>query len=371
MTIPTRAQVELAAIRHNVGVVRGAAGGAEAMAMVKADGYGHGAVRVARAALEGGASWLGVAFLAEALTLRAAGIDAPIMVAVCPSGDDYGTGVVQGVDFGVGATWLLREIVAAAEATGRTARIQLAADTGMTRGGATVEQWPDLVEAALKAEAAGAVEIVGLWSHFACADEPDHPSVRRQIRVFKEAVELAERAGVRPQVRHLSNSAAALHLPEARWDLVRPGIATYGLNPAPALPDGGLRPAMTVTSKVALVKRAAAGEGVSYGHLYTTSRETNVALIPAGYADGVPRNGTNVLELLAGGKRRTVAGRVCMDQFVIDLGDDSLAEGEEVVLFGPGDRGEPTAQEWAERTGTISYEIVTRLGGRVPRVYSE
>ncbi|WP_460370544.1 alanine racemase [Actinocorallia lasiicapitis] len=369
MGIPTRAFVDLAAIGQNVGVVRQAAGGAEAMAMVKADAYGHGAVRSGRAALAGGATWLGTAFLTEALELRAHGIDAPIMVAVCPPGDDYRAAVAQGIDLGCGATGLLKEIVTAAEAAGKTARIQLAVDTGMTRGGASLQQWPELVEAALKAEAAGAVEIVGLWSHFACADEPDHPSVRRQIKHFKEAVELAERAGARPLIRHLANSAGALHLPEARWDLVRPGIAIYGLDPSPQLPTEALRPAMTVTSTVALTKRVGAGEGVSYGHLYTTRRDTNVALIPAGYADGVPRNGSNLLELLAGGARRTVAGRVCMDQFVIDLGDDELSAGDEVILFGPGDRGEPTAQEWADRTGSISYEIVTRIGGRVPRVY--
>lgn len=369
MRYPTRALVELSAIRENVRLIREAAGGAEVMAMVKADAYGHGAVPAAGAAVEGGAGRLGVAYVGEALELRAAGIEVPILVAVCTPGDDYEQAVAHGVDLGVGGVRLLEEVTAAAARAGRPARVHLAVDTGMTRGGTTAEGWPHFVESALKAQASGLVEIVGIWSHLACADEPEHPSVPRQIKAFREAVELAERAGARPEVRHLANSAAALHLPDSRWDLVRPGIAVYGLSPAPHLPDPGLRPAMTVVSQIAFTKRVAAGSGVSYGHLYTTSKDANVALVPAGYADGVPRNGTNVLELLVGGVRRRIAGRVCMDQFVVDLGDDLVDEGDEVILFGPGDRGEPTAQDWAEATGTISYEIVSRMGGRVPRTH--
>jgi len=369
MRYPTRALVELAAIRENVRLIRETAGGAEVMAMVKADGYGHGAVAVAGAALAGGAGRLGVAYVAEALALREAGVEVPVMAMVCTRGDEYERAVERGVDLGVGGSRLLGEIAAAAGRAGRAARVHLAVDTGMTREGAGGSDWPDLVERALKAQASGEVEIVGIWSHLACADEPEHPSVGRQIKAFREAVELAERAGVRPEVRHLANSAAALHLPDARWDLVRPGIAVYGLSPAPDLPDPGLRPAMTVVSQVAFTKRAAAGSGVSYGHVYTTASDANVALVPIGYADGVPRNGGGVLELLLGGARRRIAGRVCMDQFVVDLGDDTVEEGDEVILFGPGDRGEPTAQDWAEAMGTISYEIVTRIGGRVPRAH--
>jgi alanine racemase len=370
MTHPTRALIDLGAIRANVALIRQRSG-AEVMAMVKADGYGHGAVRAAQAAVRGGATWIGVAFVDEALALRRAGLDVPILVGITAPGDPFDEALEHGIDLAVGATGLLREVAEAAERTGRMARVHLKADTGMTRGGATPQQWPDLVEAALKAESVGTVAAVGLWSHLACADEPGHPSVARQVSAFDEAVDLAERAGVRPEVRHLANSAGALTLPEARYDLVRPGIATYGLSPVPQLGDFGLRPAMTLVSTVVLAKRVGAGNGVSYGHTYVTSEETTVALIPAGYADGVPRNGSNVLELLAAGRRRRIAGRVCMDQFVIDLGDDVLAAGDEVILFGPGDDGEPTAQEWAEATGTISYEIITRIGLRVPRVYQE
>ncbi|MGW3766284.1 alanine racemase [Actinomadura verrucosospora] len=369
MRVPAEARVDLGAIGHNIGVLRERAGGAEVMAMVKAEAYGHGLVEAARAALAGGASWLGVAKLAEALRLRDAGVTARTLVCLGVPGEPYEEAVARGVDLTVGAVWLLDEVVRAAELSGREARIHLKADTGMSRGGARGDGWEALVDAALKAEATGHVRVAGVMSHFACADEPGHPSIAAQVGAFTEMVAHAEKAGARFEVRHIANSAAALTLPEARFDLVRPGIATYGLTPVPALGGFGLRPAMTLVADAALVKRVPAGSGVSYGHTYHTERETTLAVVPVGYGDGIPRHGSNVLQVLAGGRRRTIAGRVCMDQFVVDLGDDPLAAGDEIVLFGPGDRGEPTAQEWAETLGTISYEIVTRIGARVPRAY--
>ena len=363
------ALVDLDAIGANVGVLRERAGGAEVMAMVKAEAYGHGLVEGARAALAGGASWLGVAKLAEAVRLRDAGIGVRTLVCLAVPGEPFEDAVARDVDLTVGAVWLLDEVVAAAERAGRTARIHLKADTGMSRGGARDADWESLVDAALKAEAAGQVRVAGVMSHFARADEPGHPSVAAQITAFTEMAGYAERAGARFEVRHLSNSAATLTAPEARFDLVRPGIAVYGLTPVPAADAFGLRPAMTLVADAALVKRVPAGSGVSYGHTYHTKRDTTLALVPAGYGDGIPRHGSNLLQVLAGGRRRTIAGRVCMDQFMIDIGDDPLAAGDEIVLFGPGDRGEPTAQEWADALGTISYEIVTRIGSRVPRAY--
>jgi alanine racemase len=369
MEVPAQATISPAAIRDNVALLRERAGGAAVMAMVKADGYGHGAVPAARAALAGGATWLGVAILPEALALRAAGLDVPILVALGTPGEPYHQGVARDVDLAAGSVRLVEEIAAAATRAGQPARVHLKADTGMSRGGAAPDDWPALVDAALAAEAAGRLKVVGLFSHFACADEPGHPSILRQLSVFAEAVELAEKAGLRPEVRHLANSAATLTVPAARLDLVRPGIAVYGHSPIPQAGTFGLRPAMTLTARIALTKRVAAGSGVSYGHTYRTSAETTLALIPAGYGDGVPRHGSNVLEVLAAGRRRRIAGRVCMDQFVIDLGDDDVSAGDEVILFGPGDHGEPTAQDWADAIGTISYEIVTRIGPRVPRAY--
>jgi alanine racemase len=369
MEVPARATISPAAIRDNVALLRERAGGAAVMAMVKADGYGHGAIETARAALTGGATWLGVAILPEALALRTAGFDVPVLVALGTPGEPYDQGVARDIDLAAGTVRLVAEIAAAAARAGKPARVHLKADTGMSRGGAAPADWPALVDAALAAEATGQIKVVGLFSHFACADEPGHPSIQRQLNVFAEAIELAEKAGLRTEVRHLANSAATLTIPAARFDLVRPGIAIYGHSPIPPAGTFGLRPAMTLTARVALTKRVAAGSGVSYGHTYHTPAETTLALIPAGYGDGVPRHGSNVLEVLAAGRRRRIAGRVCMDQFVIDVGDDDVSAGDEVILFGPGERGEPTAQDWADAIGTISYEIVTRIGPRVPRAY--
>jgi alanine racemase len=212
--------------------------------------------------------------------------------------------------------------------------------------------------------------VVGLWSHLACADWPTHPSVAAQVTAFTEMVGYAERAGVTPEVRHLANSPATLLLPQTRFDLVRVGLASYGLSPAPdegGPADFGLRPAMTLAARVALVKRVPAGHGVSYAHQYLTARETSLALVPVGYADGIPLAASGIGPLQLAGRRHTIAGRVAMDQIVVDVGDDPVAAGDEVVLFGPGEDGEPTAEDWAQALGTISYEIVTRIGPRVPR----
>ncbi len=367
------ARIDLDAVTANVRVLDELAGAAQVMAVVKADGYGHGLLPSARAALAGGATWLGVAFLEEALALRAAGLDAPVLAWLSTPGEDLAPAVTAGVDLGVYDESGLIRVAAAAREAGRPARVQLKVDTGLSRGGTRPEAWPALCVAAARAEADGAVRVTGVWSHFAHADGgADHPVTLRQAAVFAEALAVADQTGLRPDVRHLANSAGTLTAPATHYDLVRPGLAVYGLSPLPQLgrpADFGLRPVMSLRSHVALVKRVPAGAGVSYGHRYTTAAETTVALVPLGYADGVPRAGTNLLEVMLGGRRRRVAGTVCMDQFVLDLGDDAVSEGDEVLLFGPGDDGEPTAQDWAEALGTINYEVVTRIGSRVPRDY--
>jgi alanine racemase len=367
-----RAEIDLAAISDNVRALQ-ARTTAEVLAVVKADAYGHGLVPCARAALDGGATWLGTALLDEALALRAAGITGPRVLAWLLGPDERWADAVRAdIDLSANAPWAVEAIAEAARAVGTQARVHLKVDSGLGRGGAAVADWPDLVDAARKAEADGSVRVVGLWSHFAYADAPGHATVAAQAATFREAVGLAEAAGLRPDVRHLANSAATLTAPEHHFDLVRPGLAVYGLSPVPQVGDArsyGLRPAMRLVGRLVLVKRLPAGSGLSYGHIYTTDRETTVGLVPLGYADGVPRSAGNVGPVLAAGRRRTVAGRVCMDQFVLDLGDDRAEVGDEVVLFGPGDAGEPTAQDWADATGTISYEIVTRVGPRVPRVH--
>ncbi|MCP3819912.1 alanine racemase [Streptomyces sp. A3M-1-3] len=367
-----RAEIDLAAVRANVRALRARAPRAALMAVVKADAYGHGMVPCARAAQQAGAAWLGTATPQEALALRAADVGGPVMCWLWTPGGPWREAVEADVDVSVSGMWALREVVAAARAAGRTARIQLKADTGLGRNGCQPADWPELVQHARAAEAEGAVRVTGLWSHFACADEPGHPSIAAQLAVFQELVAYAEKEGVDPEVRHIANSPATLTVPESHFDLVRPGIAVYGVSPSPELGTPaalGLRPAMSLIASVALVKRAPEGHGVSYGHHYVTPTETTLGLVPAGYADGIPRHASGRGPVLVGGKRRTVAGRVAMDQFVIDLGGDLLEPGAEAVLFGPGDRGEPTAEDWAQAADTIAYEIVTRIGSRVPRVY--
>lgn len=371
-SLRARAEIDLAALRANVRALRERAAGAQLMAVVKSDGYGHGAVRCAEAAREAGAAWLGTATPQEAFALRAAGLGGRIMCWLWTPGGPWREAVEADIDVSVSGLWALREVVAAAGAAGRPARVQLKADTGLGRNGCQPADWPELVGEALAAERAGHLRITGLWSHFACADEPGHPSIAAQLDVYRAMVAYAEKEGVEPEVRHIANSPATLTVPESHFDLVRTGIAMYGISPAPELgvpADFGLRPVMTLAASVALVKDAPAGHGVSYGHHYTTSAETTLGLVPVGYADGVPRHASGRGPVLIGGKVRTVAGRVAMDQFVVDLDGDRPEEGAEAVLFGPGDRGEPTAQDWAEAADTIAYEIVTRIGARVPRVY--
>ena len=368
-----RATVDLDAISRNVEVLREHAGSAAVMAVVKAEGYGHGLVPSARAAINGGASWLGVAQLSEAMILRESGITAPMLSWLHIPGSDFAGAIIADIDLSVSALWSLAEVADAARRLGRTARIHLKVDTGLGRNGAFGDDWQTLLPAARRLEAEGLVRIVGVWSHFVYADEPTHPTVRLQEERFAEAVRDAERAGCDLEVRHIANSAAILTNSGAAFDLVRPGLAVYGLSPVPLLGNPqsfGLTPAMTVTADLAITKRIPAGQGISYGHQYVTRQDTTVGLVPIGYADGIPRNATNVGPLSVAGTRHTVAGRVCMDQFVVDLGPSSDAKaGDPVVLFGSGESGEPTAQDWADATGTISYEILSRVGSRVPRVY--
>ena len=359
--------VDLDAIRHNVALLAARASGAVTMAVVKADGYGHGALPVARAALEAGATWLGSCSLAEALDLREGGVTSRILSWLDVPGTDLAPGVEADVDMSASSNAELAAIVDAARRTSRTARVHLKIDTGLSRNGCQPRDWPDLVENAAKAQAGGHVEVVAVWSHLACADEPGHPANDQQAQRFAAAYEVARQAGLHP-MRHLANSAATLDRPDLHFDMVRVGIAMYGLNPLPYKEN--LKPAMTFRSTVALTKRVDAGESVSYGQTWTTDRDTTLALVPVGYADGVSRGLSNRMDVWLAGRRRPIVGRVCMDQIVVDCGDDQVTPGEEVVLFGAGSRGEPTATEWANTLGTIDYEIVTGMyRPRVARSY--
>jgi alanine racemase len=367
-----RAEIDLAALRANVRALRARAPRAALMAVVKSDAYGHGMVPCAKAALAAGATWLGTATPHEALALREAGIRSRVLCWLWTPGGPWRECIEADLDMAVSGLWALTEVTAAAREAGRPARIQLKADTGLGRNGCQPADWPELVAAALAAEAEGTVEVTGLWSHFACADEPGHPSIAAQMDVFRQMVAYAEKAGIEPEVRHIANSPVTLTLPETHFDLVRTGIAMYGVSPSPEIgtpADFGLRPVMTLAASVALVKQVPAGHGVSYGHHYVTTDETTLGLIPLGYADGIPRHASGRGPVLVGGEWRRVAGRVAMDQFVVDLGGQKIPEGTEALLFGPGDRGEPSAEDWAQAADTIAYEIVTRIGTRVPRVF--
>ncbi|TCN38750.1 alanine racemase [Kribbella orskensis] len=368
--VRAEAVVDLGAIRHNVATLRARVGTAQLMTVVKADGYGHGMVPVARAAREAGADWIGAAVLEEALALRAAGDTGPIFCWLTTPGEPLEQAIAAGIDLSAAAPWEIDEL--AAGVTDRPARVHLKIDTGMSRGGAVPEEWPALIRAALREVKAGRLEITGIWSHLSSSDEPKSAANEAQLATFESAVEIAASLGVEPPLRHLANSGGTLALPETHFDLVRPGIATYGLSPfGHELPSSelGLRPAMTLRARLAMVKRVPAGAGVSYGLTWTAPRPSTLGLIPLGYGDGLPRHASNGAPVQAGGARRTIVGRICMDQCVVNLEDAEAAAGDEVVLFGPGTGGEPTADDWADAAGTINYEIVTRLGARIPRRY--
>ena len=366
------AVVDLDAIRRNLAGVVSALPGVETMAVVKADAYGHGAVAVSRAARDAGVTWLGVALPDEAIQLRESG-DAGRILAwlLVPGEPSIAACVERNVDLGTGAAWAVDAIADAARAAGTRARVHLKVDTGLGRGGSAPSDWPALVE---RARSHGdVIDIVGIWSHLACADEPAHPATSQQIAAFDDALAVATSLGVTPQVRHLASSGAALTRPDTHYDMVRIGIAMYGLTPGPQVGppwphDLTLRPAMTVRARVSSVKRVPKGHGASYGLTWHAPHETSLALVPLGYADGIPR-GARGAEVVIGGGRYPIVGRVAMDQVVVDIGDANVVAGDEVLVFGPGDAGEPTADAWATWNDTIGYEIVTRLGARVPRRY--
>ena len=358
--------VDVAAIRHNVRALRELVAPSQLMVVVKADGYGHGMAESARAARDAGAEWLGVATIDEALHLRATGDTGLVLCWLTVPGEDYAVAVAHDIDVTVYTEAELAEV--AAVQGDHPARVQIKVDTGLSRGGAPRDAWTGLFAAAADLERDGRIVVSGVWSHFSSSDEPADPANDAQEAAFDAALDEATRAGLQPELRHLANSAAAILRPSSRRDLVRVGIASYGLDPAPGeTPDLGLVPAMTARATLAMVKDVEAGAAVSYGRTWVAEEPTRLGLVPVGYADGIPRVAGNRAEVLVAGARRPVRGRICMDQLVVDLGDADAKAGDDAVLFGPGVHGEPTAQDWADACGTISYEIVTRIGGRMTR----
>jgi alanine racemase len=323
--------------------------------------------------LAAGATELGVATVDEALALRADGITAPVLAWLHPPGIDFGPALLADVEIAVSSVRQLDEVLDAVRRTGRTATVTVKVDTGLNRNGVAPAHYPAMLTALRQADAEGTLRLRGLMSHMVFADQPDNPINDVQAQRFADMLAQARNEGVLFEVAHLANSSATMSRPDLAFDLVRPGIAVYGLSPVPELGDMGLIPAMTVKCAVALVKSIRAGESVSYGHTWTAQRDTNLALLPIGYADGVFRSLGGRLDVLIGGRRRPGVGRICMDQFVVDLGPGpvDVAEGDEAILFGPGTRGEPTAQDWADLLGTIHYEVVTSPRGRITRTYRE
>ncbi|WP_431239028.1 alanine racemase [Mycolicibacterium aichiense] len=365
--------VDLGAIAHNVRVLREHAGTAQVMAVVKADAYGHGAVAAGRAAVDAGAAELGVATIDEALALRQGGITAPVLAWLHPPGTDFAPALTADVGVAVSSVHQVGAVLDAVERTGHTAEVTVKVDTGLNRNGVSAADYPALLAELQRAASADAIRLRGIMSHLANGDVPDDPLNDLQAQRFTAMIAEARSRGIEFDVAHLSNSPSAMTRPDLGFDMVRPGIAVYGLSPIPERGDMGLRPAMTLRCTVAMVKPVKAGDGVSYGHTWIAERDTNLALLPIGYADGLYRTLGGRIDILINGRLRRSVGRVCMDQFVVDLGpgDPGVAAGDEAILFGPGTSGEQTAQDWADLLGTIHYEVVTSPRGRVVRTYRE
>ncbi|WP_331714648.1 alanine racemase [Auraticoccus cholistanensis] len=363
------AEIDLEAYQHNLRQLAAHVAPAELLAVVKADAYGHGLVPCARAAREAGVPWLGVATPGEALALRESGDTGRLLCWLYGPDEDLTSLVAADVDVSASSVEQVSDLVAAAATCERSARVHLKVDTGLHRNGSPLEEWPALVGAAAEAERFGALEVVGVWSHLAAAEDPDHPSTDAQLQAFEEALEIARAEGLEPATNHLANSAGALLLPRSHHQMVRVGIAGYGVDPAPGVAASAgvaLRPVMRLRAQLVNVKDVAEGQGVSYGHTWVADRDTRVGLVPLGYADGIPRHASSRAEVWVGDRRAPVRGSVCMDQLVIELGPDAPEQvGDEVVLFGAPPA--PTAEEWGQVCGTIGYEIVARIGARVPR----
>ncbi|PJJ73182.1 alanine racemase [Diaminobutyricimonas aerilata] len=356
------ALVNLDAVRRNVEVLRRGAGGATAMAVVKADGYGHGALPVARAALEAGAEWIGTADLAEALALRAAGITAPLLCWLHPGDVDMRAAVEADIDLGISTADQLER------AGDAGATVHLKTDTGLSRNGIPESELPAVLDRAAALESAGRLSVRGIFSHLANASDDDD---REQLAAFHRHLDAARAAGLAPEAVHFASTAAAIRHEDCRFGMVRLGIGMYGLSPFDGVSSAelGLTPAMTLSAEVVSVKRVPAGSGVSYGFTYRTAGDTTLALVAMGYADGVPRQASNRGPVTIGGVTHTVSGRIAMDQFVVDVGNTPVQAGDRAVLFGDPADGVPSADDWALAADTINYEIVTRVGPRVPRRY--
>lgn len=357
-------RISPSAISANVEKLISQASSDHAMVVVKADGYGHGAVLAARAALEGGADWLGTADITEARELRQAGIDAPVLAWLVGPESDVAGAVDANIDLGVSSLGQLQQVGAAA-GSAQPAHVHLKIDSGMGRGGAVESDWDAFFSEAKSLQDSGQIIVRGVFTHMSLRTKEDDA---RQAEVFRRAVEGLAAAGIEPQLCHAASSTVAARSGDMGFDMVRLGIASYGVPVTEQHRKLSLRPAMRFRGQVIMVKRLPQGHGVGYDLTYTTPRETTMALVPLGYADGVPRHGSSVGPVTIGGSRFTLSGRVSMDQITIDVGDEPVAVGEWATLWGDPELGEPHVSEWAEAIGTNSYELITRVGQRVTRV---
>ena len=370
----SRASVEinLSAITQNFKSIKSRTT-ADVLAVVKADAYGHGLIPVSKALEEAGADWFGTALLEEAINLRKAGILKPIISWLTPLGEDFKSAIDLDIDLGIPSIDLLDEVIKAASLTGKTARIHLEIDTGMSRGG-VLSEWDQLIKSVLAGVNLKQLKVIGIWSHFARADEPDELMNQEQLSLFEEKVNQAKAAGIDAQFIHIANSAALFTNKSSHKNIIRSGIALFGLSPdIKTIGDSsslGLKPAMKLKAKLNLVKEVKAGSSVGYGGTAVLKSDTKLGVVALGYADGIPRSTNNLAGVFVDKKRAPIIGRVSMDQFVVDLGITSTAKtGDEVIVFGDGSSGEYTVDEWAKAANTINYEIITRIGPRVPRIY--
>ena len=366
------AEINLSAITQNFKSIKSRTT-ADVLAVVKADAYGHGLIPVSKALEEAGADWFGTALLEEAINLRKSGILTPIISWLTPLGEDFKSAIDLDIDLGIPSIDLLNEVIKAASLTGKTARIHLEIDTGMSRGG-VLSEWDQLIKSVLVGVNLKQLKVIGIWSHFARADEPDELMNQEQLSLFEEKVNQAKAAGIDAQFIHIANSAALFTNKSSHKNIIRSGIALFGLSPdIKTIGDSsslGLKPAMKLKAKLNLVKDVKAGASVGYGGTAVIKSDTKLGVVALGYADGIPRNTNNLAGVFVDKKRAPIIGRVSMDQFVVDLGITSIAKtGDEVIVFGDGSSGEYTVDEWAKAANTINYEIITRIGPRVPRIY--
>lgn len=366
------AEINLSAITQNFKSIKSRTT-ADVLAVVKADAYGHGLIPVSKALEEAGANWFGTALLEEAINLRKAGILKPIISWLTPLGEDFKSAIDLDIDLGIPSVDLLDEVIKAASLTGKTARIHLEIDTGMSRGG-VLSEWDQLIKSVLVGVNLKQLKVIGIWSHFARADEPDELMNQEQLSLFEEKVNQAKAAGIDAQFIHIANSAALFTNKSTHKNIIRSGIALFGLSPdVKNIGDSSslsLKPAMKLKAKLNLVKEVKAGSSVGYGGTAVIKSDTKLGVVAIGYADGIPRSTNNLAGVFVDKKRAPIIGRVSMDQFVVDLGITSTAKtGDEVIVFGDGSNGEYTVDEWAKAANTINYEIITRIGPRVPRIY--